>query len=249
MNFYNPPPKSSNQVERELNASMTEPFTPEFTDYVQKIRRNSIAISSISLVMTIAGVTISSDFATSGFKISGLDDKTVKLILLILTLYWLVHFIWCAADYFAEWRLRLTEVQIDPGTWDHIPAEDPGPKSRKSTMLKWLFHRQQPLQSFAIDLEDIKTKLENHKISDTEKTQILQNIDAGIMSIQNFTRAPIDEQVTKSLRNFDTWLRRLNNSQSIRWITIELLMPVVLGLAAVLTLAIKVIQQYISISC
>lgn len=228
---------------------MTDPFIPEFTDYVQKIRRNSIAISSISLVMIVAGVSISSDFATSGFKISGLDDKTVKLILLILTSYWLVHFIWCAADYFAEWRLRLTEVQMNPGTWEYVPGEDPGPRSRQSTMLKWLFHRQQPLQSFTVDLEDIKAKLENHEIDDTERKRVIQNIDSGIRSIQDFSRVPVDEQVIKSIRKFDTWLRRLNNSQSIRWITIELLMPVVLGLAAVITLATKVIPQYIHISC
>lgn len=226
-----------------------DPFIPEFTDYVQKIRRNSVAVSSISLVMIFAGVSISSDFATSGFKITGLDDKTVKLILLILTAYWLLHFIWCALDYFAEWRLRLTEVQMNPGTWDYNPEEDPGPKSRQHTMMKWLFHRQQPLHSFIADLEDIKTKLQDHQIDDTEKRRVIQNIESGVRSIEEFSRTPIDAQIIKSIKNFDTWLRRLNSSQSIRWIVIELLLPVALGLTAVIKLTIQVFQQYFQFSC
>lgn len=244
MNFFSGNQKSSSQVERELKASMTDPFIPEFTDYVQKIRRNSVAVSSISLVMIFAGVSISSDFSTSGFKITGLDDGTVKLILLILTTYWLMHFMWCAADYFAEWRLRLTEVQMHPGTWDYNPDEDPGPKSRQSTMMKWLFHRQQPLQSFVVDLEDIKSKFLAHEIDETEKHRVIQNIESGIRSIQEFSRVPIDEQTIKSIKNFDTWLRRLTNSQSIRWITIELLLPIALGVVAVIKLAIQVFPQY-----
>lgn len=228
---------------------MTDPFIPEFTDYVQKIRRNSVAVSSIALLMIFAGVSISSDFSTSGFKITGLDDKTVKLILLILTSYWLIHFIWCAADYFAEWRLRLTEVQLNPGTWDYDHEEDSGKKPRQSTMIKWLFHRQQPLQSFVADLEDIKTKLQDHQIDDTEKRRIIENIDGGIRSIQDFARTPIDQQTIKAIKNFDTWLRRLNNSQCIRWITIELLLPIALGLTAVIELLVQVAPQFIPLSC
>ena len=224
---------------------MTDPFIPEFTDYVQKIRRNSVAASSVALLMIFAGVSITSDFSTSGFKISGLDDKTVKLILLILTSYWLIHFIWCATDYFSEWRLRLTEVQLNPGTWDYDHKEDSGPKSRQSTLIKWLFYRQQPLQSFVADLEDIKTKLQKHPIDDAEKRRIIDSIDGGIRSIQEFSRTPIDQQTIKSIKNFDTWLRRLNNSQCIRWIIVELLLPIVLGLTAVIVLTIQVVPQFI----
>ncbi|AUO22538.1 hypothetical protein C0058_11255 [Pseudomonas sp. NC02] len=227
---------------------MTDPYIPEFTDYVQKIRRNSVAISAIALVMVFAGVSISSDFATSGFKITGLDDKTVKLILLILTTYWLIHFIWCSADYFTEWRLRLTEVKMNPGTWDHDYEEDPGPKSRQATMMKWLFYRQKPLQSFVADLEDIKLRLQERDIDETETRRIFENIDSGIRSIQDFSRTPIDTQVIKSINNFDTWLARLNNSQSIRWIVIELLLPIALGLIAITKLAIQVIPQYVQIT-
>lgn len=233
MNFFSNS-KTEDRREAELKASMTEPFIPEFSDYVGKVRRNCLAVSTLALVMIYADVKITSNFNTNGFSISGLDDWTVKAILLLLTGYWLAHFIWCAVDYFYEWRIRLSGIKEGPYTWD-ASESDATPADRNFSMLRWVYFKIEDIRSFQRELEKIKIILAERQGEIDQRA--VQNIESGIRSLQNMNIQGLNDKTTNSIYRFDNWWKFMARSQSLRWITLELSLPIILGITALFSLS------------
>lgn len=233
MNFFSNK-KSPKAISDSIAKVLAEPFIPEFSDYVQKIRRNCVAISCLVLIMVYGGVSVSPDLATSGFKLKGIDDALVKTLLLILTIYWLIHFLWCALDYFGEWRIRLTNIKENLYSWD---ADDKATSkaTRNSTFLSWMYFNHEPTVHFRHQLDELKELLQKADMDQPDKSRIEQNIASGIMTLQNATN--VAEEMLKAydlrMRRFESWWRMFQASSSIRWLVIELLLPIFLGAIAI----------------
>ncbi|MCV5225048.1 hypothetical protein OFC57_39700, partial [Escherichia coli] len=60
----------------------------------KKIRQNLMVTSFIALFMTLGGVSIDPSSTFFGLKVNGLNDALLYKGLLILILYFLVHFVW-----------------------------------------------------------------------------------------------------------------------------------------------------------
>lgn len=245
MNFFSGK-KSPDVIAEQVKTSLTEPFTPEFSDYVQKIRRNCVAISCLVLLVTFGGISVSPDLSTSGFKLSGIDDQLVKTLLFILTTYWLVHFFWCALDYFYEWRLRLTRQIDDPYVWD--ASEGTATPARGSTFLRWIYFKHEPAIKLSQSLGQMKALLATADLSDNEKKRLTTNLDSAATTIQNL--AHMDERIVQvfdqRMTRFENWWSFMRTSQSLRWFIIELCAPLVLGAIAVYKLAPDVMGPWLN---
>lgn len=238
MNFYRNN-KSPSSIEESIKKNLTEPFIPEFTEYVQKIRRNSMAISSISLVMLYTGISITSSFSSFGFQITGLNTKNILLLLWMLTAYWLIHFLWVAADYFLEWRLRLSGVKVQPYTWD-ARADAVKPLDRNFTFMNWVYFETEPVRDFQSKLKNIQELItSNAQLSEEQVTHISQNIASGVQALQNFQHTRATPECENSMIRFESWWLFLKRSQGLRWLTLELFLPTGLGLWAFIMLTIK----------
>ncbi|SIQ36874.1 hypothetical protein [Aquipseudomonas alcaligenes] len=238
--------KSPIEISEAVQNALLHPFIPEFSDYVQKIRRNCIAISSIILVMVYGKVTISSDLSTNGFKLVGLDDALVKFILLLLSIYWFIHFLWCAIDYFAEWQIRLTSVSASPYTFDGM-GEDVA-EGRDNTLVRWMIFNHQPAIRFSKELTSIRDLLNKSDLSDEEKMRISGAIESGIQAIQNSAQADprTIKTIEQKLTRFERRWSFFKNSQSLRWLIVELITPLGLGALAIYELASIVLHPYLA---
>jgi len=60
----------------------------------------------------------------------------------------------------------------------------------------------------------------------------LQNINQLYNSIQTAHKTISDQRIPVSLKRFDNWFQLFLRSQNLRWLIIEFLFPIVLGLSA-----------------
>lgn len=224
--------KSGSRQENDLKKHLVAPFIPEFSEYVQKLRRNSMAISSIALVMYYSDVSITSSFSVAGFQINGLTDALVKTLLLILSSFWLLHFAWCSVDYFMEWRIRLTGVPESSGAWDDTPNAAKS-QERGFTFMRWLYYQSEPINQLKEDLTQLREKLWSQNYEQFELNKIEKDIAAALSALGQLPSPQMEKMLRISLNRFENFWRLMNNSQSIRWLLIELLLPLALGLFAI----------------
>lgn len=221
--------KTPHELSADIERYLTEPFMPEFSDYVQKIRRNSIAVSCVALTVVYGGVRIESDFSANGLKVTGLDHNLVMWILLLLTVYWFVHFTWCATDYFGEWRIRLTGQKKNPYIMDI--EDDLVGADRNGVLTRWAYFAQQPMISFYKLLHKVDSTLRDGNLSIEEKAKALDSIAAAKDRIEQALNASShnERSLDHRLERFERWMLFFRSSESFRWLIIELSGPILLG--------------------
>ncbi len=94
----------------------------QFSDQLHKIRRNLLLVNSIILVIISQNIEIKG-IEYSGLKITGLGTETIKLILLILLIYFFISFLWTAINELQKWDLNFIH-EIHKGI--DFPIKDRG---------------------------------------------------------------------------------------------------------------------------
>eukprot|EP01036_Dinobryon_divergens_P059107 gene59107-78863_t len=96
------------EVEEVLGA----PINPELSEYAQKLRRNLLAFSAVSVFCWLTGVKLDPTSAFFGIKLIGLNELQFSIGTMIINAYLLLHFGWYAWEAFFEWRVRLTGTRV-----------------------------------------------------------------------------------------------------------------------------------------
>lgn len=245
----------SESVEKVLLA----PIQIEFTDNVKKIRQNLIITSFIALFITLGGVSIDSSSTIFGLKFNGLDDALLYKGLLILILYFLVHFVWCAYESLQEWEVRVTgtketficadDMDIDEAVKPPYPS-DP----RNSTFYYWwstqakrigtlkehLTNINQRIESMENAIHEMREKgasLNRSDVNISSQVQPLKiEIDSAVRSITRMEKVLIGNQLLVSMKTFDRRYRYFLKSQNIRWFIIDFFGPIMLSSVSLLCL-------------
>ncbi|HCG7279380.1 TPA: hypothetical protein NJ358_000106 [Vibrio parahaemolyticus] len=245
----------SESVEKILLA----PIQIEFTDSVKKIRQNLMITSFIALFITLGGVSIDPSSTIFGLKFNGLTDALLYKGLLILVVYFLIHFIWCAYESLQEWEIRVTgtkEAFIRAVDMDFDEAIKPPYPSdpRNSTFYFWwstqakrignlnthLTNINQRIESMEKSITDMREKGVNLNRSDANISSQVQplkiDIDGAVSSINRMEKVLDGNQLLISMRTFDRRYRYFLKSQNIRWFVIDFFGPIILSSVSLLCL-------------
>jgi|GEM_PF-5498143 len=207
-----------------------EPVFTELTDNGQKIRRNLLLFSTITVFLTVTGISVNPDTNPHiyFFELINLNAHKLYIALLIVNLYLLIHFFWICLDSFAEWTLRQT---------GHAKGE---------TIYSWWLKEIENAHALIIPNEVVceytsrASNLERHA-NDRES---LDNLRVHTENVRDYLKRMQDIATNgfleKSLKKFDNRYRFLYYSQNLRWLLVELLTPLVIGFAAVLYLIPKI---------
>lgn len=249
-------PKSREHRIKDVEHLLGEPFALEFTDYATKIRTHLFFISALSVIMVFANVTLNTDDSTLlGLKFHNISNDLIFTILLILNGYFLFHFLWIANDYFQQWRIRLSGISQTKKKHSEFKAVDlDTPKDpRQSTLYSWWLDHRDRVEMLNTDQEIQKqlsaklTKLIEDKYSEKSHDTFghsandLANALRGVQSSLDKTQAFFEEpRLEVSLKRFDNYWSRLQTSQNIRWLLLELALPVSLGIWAIYLLISKI---------
>src|SRR5713226_9315868 len=81
-----------------------EPVGCDLSDRAWKSRTLLLSVSGIAAAIHFGRLHVDPSATTFGLKLSGLTDSHVSIALFSVVAYLLIHFIWCAAEAFIEWR-------------------------------------------------------------------------------------------------------------------------------------------------
>lgn len=239
---------------KKAQLSLGEPFALEFSEYTRKVRNNLMFLSILSIVLITNNLELTSDSSLLGLKLNTFSMDIIYNLIFLLTTYFLIHFIWLAWDYFIKWKLRLTgsNIPYEGGFADEV-ADNKSDISQTTLYSWWLSKIQvkdneQKNINFVVEKlgsGSINTKLE-HLDNSQDKNLIIREIQTLNKNVQNlkgsfdkYHSTLSDIRIPASLERFDKWFRYMKTSQSLRWIIIELLMPILIGISALWILFAK----------
>jgi len=246
--------------ESEVKKALGEPFAADFTDYTRKLRMNLIVASFIGLAVVYGHVSILPSSSFFGLTFKGINDRLILTMLLLINIYTTVHFLWNAMDHLLEWRIRLSGARSTiqtMGTFSDDYSDYPR-ESRQSTLYNWwlqaardLPHVKEKMDKLHIHFEKIEGEISAAVKAAPAPlgTDVTGHINGLRLDLNELTRAlqrtadVLDSpRITVSLSRFDSAFRQMLTSQNLRWLILELGLPAVMGISAILMLMHRMSQ-------
>ena len=98
---------------KDIEKVMREPKNIEISPYEERIRRNLLVVSFFALALICLDLQINSDSNfLGGMTFSNLTPNKVYILLLLITGYEFVHYVWNLKTGFMYWRVRLTGITV-----------------------------------------------------------------------------------------------------------------------------------------
>jgi len=245
-------------AEKEVEELLGKPVFPEFSDRVEKLRRNLLIISLITLGLFFGGLDVDPSSTLLGLKFKGLTTNSIHTGLLVLNVYMFIHFIWCAWDSILEWKLRITGTrQILKTTWED-ECTDQAENPQQSTLYNWWLERARKIGNLTEKTAELSNKLngwiDNVPVSthkddvytrqsySSDLSVIKQNLQHLIKGYSVEFSTGEHQRLRVSLKRFDNWYTLFLRSQNLRWLVIELALPIILGIFTIYILCGSVLN-------
>ena len=223
-------------VEKVLGA----PFSGDFSENALKVRRNLLACCFVALVLTICKVQIDPNPTVLGVKFIGVSDSLIYTALFVLIVYFFFHFLLFATEAFLEWRIRLTGQRtvaytgsdlLEIGSTDKDWIAD----SHQATLYSWWITHKDKFDSLSAVMQGIVSDFEKRKIEgDPAKTDALKAAisDQELQQIKHAASILSNTypRLESSLKRFDAWFCCSLRIQTVRWISVDIGLPVIMGL-------------------
>lgn len=244
-------------MSKEVEKSLGEPVAADFSDYVRKLRGNLVFVSFISISLILGGLEIDPESSILGLKFKGLDNSSVMYGLLILNSYMLFHFLWCSFDAFQEWGMRVTGTRLSFITTARLSSEsgDYPSDPRQTSLYHWWKDQSAKIGSLTDPISEINNKLDKWEQEVKEALEAQDNPNAvnACMainrvasdisklkgSIETTAKALESPRIPESLKRFDNRFQLFLRSQNLRWLLLELGLPIVMGVVSVCLLTSK----------
>lgn len=243
------------ELSRAVEKALGEPVAPELSANAWKIRTNLLVVSVIAIGVVLADLRIDPSSTVLGLRFSGFTDSVLRNGLLLILCYLTVHFLWTALDGFLEWKLRVTGTRLSYVTAGNYTSEhaDHPSDPRQSTLYRWWISEAKRVGNLRTRLPKLEESLK------TLEQDLRARCNAGVdaMNIVNVCR-PLDEvrdlltelsrsveqaektmgavRISVSLRRFDSSFALFLRSQNLRWLLIDILMPLVVASYAIFLL-------------
>jgi len=244
--------KDTDSVEKILG----EPIMVDFTDSVRKIRTSLLIVSIIAITVVLGQIEIDPSSPFFGIHFKGLTNKLILNGLAVLNIYMLIHFVWCSFDFWLEWIVRITGTRVAFVTTGRFANEncDYPNDPRQSTLYNWWKDEAAKIGSFRILASSIQDKLSEWE---QKAKAALEGEDPNVVAVLSSINS-VSSDVTKlrsaietaektiqsaripaSLARFDRKYQLFMRSQNLRWLVVELGLPVLTGSYAIFLLTSK----------
>lgn len=244
---------ADNEKIMQIEKIMGDPIALEPTEYEERIRRNLLIVSFLSVMAWWGGATPTGHIEIWGMSFEHLDIKALSWAALFITSYQLLHYGWVILNKLAYWRVRLTGVrlQVVRGPQGQRSANFGGPAGidpvdykgdeKNSNLYCWMIERSPQYHNFIDALTKQSEKLKSLDANIESSKSISESaIKDAISSLDKTSKQLLEEinnvRINVSLRRFDRWFHMMVLSQSIRWFVLDLLFPLVLGITAMIGL-------------
>lgn len=254
----------ADDIARQIEAVrkvLGEPVMCEFSTTVLKTRTTLFVISIISISVVLLDLKIDPTSTVLGIRFQGIDDGMIHTALFWIVLYLVLHFFWSSWDALMEWRLRVTGTRTAFVTTGRSASADGDYPSdpRQSTLYHWWSDYPGHIQPTSKMLAELKASLLAWEAKLGDAVASLGTA-VGTMNVAHaavdirFVREYIEkverhlgtvEELLKSrrpevsLRRFDRLFELFLRSQNLRWLLLDFLTPICLGMAALWLLSAR----------
>ncbi len=217
-----------------------EPVFLEFTESTARARRNLLFAGCLGIAFWYWGLKLTNSPSVLGLQVENLSPRVFVWGLLWALTYLLAHFLWLAWDSLQEWRLRRSGMKraYPAGLWADPNADYPT-DPRYSTLYRWWQERSREAGDLVGASAELRAAIEVFDASRdkgpppgldraefttllTQIHQLGEKLKAGL-ELQQSLRVPV------SLERFDLAFRSFLLSQNLRWLLLEVGVPVGLG--------------------
>lgn len=237
---------------------MKEPYPLQLTEYEEKIRRNLLAYSVVAWAACVLGAVPADNPVLFGLiKLSYFDSKIITYGLFAIIFYEVVNYGTLLFNSFAYWRVRLTGSRHDAvrgsqgmfGTDDD--QADYNGDERNSTLYTWMFERAASFHGMINTIESQGAAL-SKTCASVDKTgglivdvsEINGNSEKLITSIERLIQNIESIRINESVRRFDHWYKMMVWSQSRRWLILDCILPMILGVTALIVMSNSVFKWF-----
>ncbi len=209
---------------------MNEPFI-ELPLQALKARRN-LLLSSILMLIIVKFGDITASPQILGIQGPTLPPFVIKISLLLITLYFLVYFSWLGLQTFRKWKLRLTGLTLrkaigDIRTTNRLVTDN---SIEQSTAIKQILMITQTLTN---ELQAIIT-IKDNGLTEISVKKITEKLTGVKCALENAQKA------ADTIAPFNKCFWAYQKSYAFHWV-LEYLFPLVLGVAAILSMLIHLV--------
>jgi len=241
---------SDNNKIEEVQKLLGTPFSGDLPDNALKVRRNLLAVSLVIITLLVTGAKIDPNSTLFGIKFTDLKVEHVPWGLLILNAYFFTHFLWYAVEAWQEWRLRLTGMKVAFQTGAKLASnagDYPG-DPRQSTLYNWWLNESHKIHGMQKQINEMAAKIAqfeaqaittktdmnglNYAHAATKPGSITAQISSLQRQLQSLSTTLESARIPASLKRFDNWFHLSVRTQSLRWIIVDLSLPIFLGMTA-----------------
>ena len=250
-------------MDNNLKLNMQEPLPPELSGYQERVRRNLLMFSMASIFFCKFNLEIGGQPRFVGIAVGGITNTILEISFFVFILYQLINFIWLMSNLIMYWRIRLTGTRVkvrrsDAGFFGTTnDPYDGNVQEEQSTFYAWMIDNQRNFISFPETISRCVDEIcehlskvysatgsenQSHQSIAREINNLSNKIESFRGAINNNTAAMENIRINESMRAFDNWFNVLVKSQSLRWFTLDLGLPVFCGIYALFLLGDKIIN-------
>lgn len=227
--------------ESEKIKVIREPFPIEMSPVAERVRRNLLIASFITIFALWNDLKININPNNLGVTIDGLDTSLIYTVLLIILIYELLYFMSYVISHYQYWCIRLTGTDLVHedliGFGGSNPKKDLVSDRKQSNFYNWWLERSK----YTKKLEPLFQQCEEN----IKKRQHLLDSDAGlktqvneIINTINAINATPEDEIENRLEKFTKTYKTMTRIQCFRWFFLEAGLPIMIGLCAIIWLMV-----------
>lgn len=220
-----------------ISEMLLKPNMDTLSSSAQRLKRNVLVSSLISIAICSQEVILGKNFAFAGYKFEGLSLEALHISLLSIVLYLTIDYWFTTKAHLMENRIRLTGFNVAKpsatpnrgnGKYDPITTDE-----RQTSIYSWWSEQINTLEHYKEVLDKISPELA--KESKENQESFLRNASAAVNQIRE--RADV---IGVLVERFDESFWKHTRAQYLRFLFFDFLVPILLGLTSIIMCAMKV---------
>ena len=250
--------KSKNRVKDILG----EPYPLQLTEYEERVRRNLLAYSVVSISAGLLGaVSVDQPVLFGVIKLPKFSSDLIYYGLSLLVVYELVNYGLMLWNSFSYWRVRLTGSRLKPSrsSGDAFASglediEDVAGEEKNSTIYTWLFEQQFKAESILGAMNDrskqlleVQEDLKSKGATPDSLAKFETNLNMLEQSMERLEGIISSARVHESFLRYDRWFHYMLKTQSLRWLILDCAIPMIIGVIALILLLSPLFRNCIAV--
>ncbi|MFQ2467543.1 hypothetical protein ACK312_04480 [Aeromonas caviae] len=236
---------------KRVKKVLGEPYPLQLSEYEERVRRNLLAYSVVSIAATFLGATsVEKPVLFGMIELPRFSSGLIYYGLSLLIFYELVNYGAMLWNSFSYWRIRLTGSRLNPSrssgetfSSGNESVEDVSGEERNSTIYTWLFEQELKVSVILRSIKDSSDQLSEIQHDFKERKEVpggVESLESCVKALESYTGklecVILSARVHESFLRYDKWFHYMLKTQSLRWLLLDCAIPILLGLFALIIL-------------